>query len=88
MPKLSDAFFGSGGDGGLFGFAMGHPETHDPSDEQLAALFAVEEAEYSFETAMAHLARTKIKPTEAQDVLQSILASWRCLERARTAAGF
>jgi hypothetical protein len=73
------------GDSGLFGVCMGS-QIHNPRDPDIEA--AMRDAEHAFERAMEQAARTEFDDElSARLAFSSIIESWRCVVRARAAAG-
>ena len=72
--------------GGAFSFLMGH-QSRAPSDEELARIDDMVSAQDALDGVLCHAARTQCQPDEAGPVLSEIINAWRCLQRARNAAG-
>jgi hypothetical protein len=68
-------------DDGLFHVGMGQA----PTDEQLALLDAIVDAEDGLERALYQAMRTSLQPRGAEQMLASILNAYRGLQRARAA---
>jgi hypothetical protein len=67
---------------GIFQVAMGQEQT----DEQLALLDAIVDAEDELEEALDQAMRTSLQPHGAEQVLASILNAYRGLRQARAVA--
>ena len=78
----------SNDDGGLFGVCMGAEQIKEPSELDLEALAAMQDAEDAFERAMEHATRATRRPDEAEEILASLIGAWQCVTRARAAAGY
>ena len=76
-------------DGGLFGVAMGiKDKDFEISNGDLELIVVMQDAEDTFERLMEHAMRSVRLANEAEEILASLIGAWRCVTRARVAAGF
>lgn len=75
-------------DGGLFGVCMGSADAHITDHRDFDAIDAMIDAQQAFERAMEQAARTKFEDDPSiRLALSSLIGAWRCVVRARAAAG-
>lgn len=59
-----------------------------PTDDQLDFIMKMQDAEDCFERAMEQLMRTIVDKNNSENILASLVNSWKCVLRARTEAGY
>ena len=59
-----------------------------PTDDQLDLIMKMQDAEDCFERAMEQLMRTIVDKNNSENILASLVNSWKCVLRARTEAGY
>lgn len=59
-----------------------------PTDGQLDLIMKMQDAEDAFERAMEQLMRTIVDEVNSENILASLVNSWKCVLRARMEAGY
>lgn len=59
-----------------------------PTDDQLDLIMKMQDVEDCFERAMEQLMRTIVDKNNSENILASLVNSWKCVLRARTEAGY
>lgn len=78
----------SNDNGGLFSVAMGS-ERHAPTESEIDAIMAMQDAEDVFDSHMDQAVRTTFKDDlHIRLSLSALIEAWKCVQRARAAAGY
>lgn len=59
-----------------------------PTDDQLDLIMKMQDAEDCFEQAMEQLMRTVVDEVNSENILASLVNSWKCVLKARMEAGY